>query len=284
MSSIPPRPYSSAEWRTIRIIGAGGQGSATLVQHRRTGELAVRKKTHSYMTGGRNNMPIEPFIVQNILPRHRHITRMIHHEMGGDRGQDLILWFEYCRGGDLAHAVSAYGQLPEDFIWHCFIQIARALTVIHNEGSQPVCHRDLKPDNVFLTDRYVNRKPWPTLKLGDFGLATLEQRSEGLHAPAFQGPELPILTSAGDIWALGATIHWLVYRRAPLTPPPRDFPGTAEEWEEVPEARRPQPLPRSYSKKLSDYMMDCLERDPRHRPSSRMLLDALEYDRPRRRR
>ena len=270
----------------IRTIGEGGQGSATLVEHKRTCELAVRKKAHSYNILSGYNMPLEPLILQEVLPRSRNIIGMIHHEFAGNsvRDRDLILWFEYCAGGDLQRAVGLLGELPEDFIWHCFIQIAHALDVMHNGGSQPVCHRDIKPDNIFLETRYRHHAPWPNLKVVDFGLSVLEERSEGYHAICWQGPEIPYHSPAGDIWGLGAIIHWLVHRRPPVIPPPRGFPGTVGAWEALPEARMPQPLPRSYSKKLNDYMLDFLERDPRDRVSSRMLVDALERDRPRSRR
>lgn len=281
---MPSREYSIEEWRVIRSIGEGGQGSAILVQHRTTGELAVRKKAHTYDVVRGYNMPLEPYLFQQILPRSRNIVRLIHHEMGGAHNKDLILWFEYCAGGDLFRAVGSLGAVPEDFIWHCFIQIAHALDVIHNNGSHPVCHRDIKPDNIFLDTRYHGHAPWPNLKVGDFGLATTQQRSEGYHAVVWQGPEIPRHSPAGDIWGLGAIIHWMVHRRAPMRPLPRNFPGSPQAWEELPEARMPQPLPRSYSKKLNDYMLLCLAWDPRDRISSRMLVDALERDRPRPRR
>ena len=276
---MPSREFSRAEWRFIREIGEGGQGSAALVEHRRTGQLAVRKKAHTYdiLTG--YNMPLEPTILQQVLPPSRNIIGMIHHEFAGD--EDLILWFEYCSGGDLEHAVGDLGALPEDFIWHCFIQIAHALDVLHNRGSELVCHRDIKPNNIFLDTRYRHHAPWPNLKVGDFGLAVMEERSEGYHAICWQGPEIPLHTPAGDIWGVGAIIHWLVHRRAPTIPLPRDFPGSLNAWEALPEARMPMPLPRSYSRKLNDYMLDCLEWDPRDRISSRMLVEGLERDRPR---
>ena len=282
---MPARGYSQAEWRVIRRIGEGAQGRATLVEHRMTGQLAVRKKAEDYDLLD-HDMPSEPYILQRILPRSSNIVRMIHYEMGGNSmgSEDLILWFEYCPGGDLQHAVEALGQLSDDFVWHCFIQIARALDTIHNCGSHPVVHRDIKPDNIFLETTYRHHAPWPNLKIGDFGTAVLEENTAGIHVPCWQGPEIPRLTSAGDIWGLGAIIHWLCHGRPPIRPRPSAFPGSAKDWESLPEARKVVPLPRLYSSKLNDYMLDCLEWDPSYRISSRMLVDGLERDRPRPRR
>ena len=282
---MPARGYSQAEWRVIRRIGEGAQGRASLVEHRRTGRFAVRKKADDYDLLDRD-IPSEPFILQEVLPSSSNIVRMIHYETGGNstRSEDLILWYEYCPGGDLQHAVEELGRLPEDFIWHCFIQIAHALDTIHNCGSRPVVHRDIKPDNIFLETTYRHHAPWPNLKVGDFGSAVLKENTAGIHVPCWQGPEIPHLSSAGDIWGLGAIIHWLCHGQPPMMPRPRDFPGSVKDWETLPEARKPVPLPRLYSSKLNDYMLDCLEWDPRDRISSRMLVDALERDRPRPRR
>ena len=280
---MPARGYSIAEWRLIRPIGQGAQGRASLVQHRQTGALAVRKKAEEYDL--LDHMPSEPYILQQILPSSRSIVRLMHHEIEQSHNEDLILWFEYCPGGDLQHAVEGLGgRLPEDFIWHCFTQIAHALDVLHNRGSQPVVHRDIKPDNVFLETPYRHSAPWPNLKVGDFGTAVLEARTAGIHRPCWQGPEIPQFTSAGDIWGLGAIIHWLCHGEPPIRPPPGGFPGSVTDWEKRPEARDVIPLPPLYSSKLNDYMLDCLEWNPSDRISSRWLVDGLQRDRPRPRR
>ena len=280
---MPARGYSIAEWRLIRGVGSGAQGRASLVQHRRTGQFAVRKKAQEYDL--LDHMPTEPYILHRILPSSRSIVRLIHHEIEESRNEGLILWSEYCSGGDLQHAVEGSGgRLPEQFIWHCFTQIAHALDIIHNCGSHPVVHRDIKPDNIFLETSYRHRAPWPNLKVGDFGTATLEAHTVGIHRPCWQGPEIPHFSSAGDIWGLGAIIHWLCHGEPPIKPLPSRFPGSANDWERLPEARRAVPLPRTYSSKLNDYMLDCLRWDPSDRISSAMLVDGLQRDRPPRRR
>ena len=278
MSAEVGRLYRQ-EWRMIEMIGQGAQARASLVEHKSTGELAVRKKMAHYDLL-EDGMPLEPLILREILPSSRNIVTMINHTFEGDdrQGYDLVQWFEYCRGGDLQHAVDELESVPEDFIWHCFEQIAHALDIIHNCGSHRVVHRDIKPDNIFLASKYRHTGPWPNLKVGDFGTATLEEYSTGVHVARWQGPEIPELSAAGDIWSLGAIIHWMAHGRPPMRPPPHDF--TRLTWECLPKARLPQPLPSSYSSKLNNYMLDCLEWNPNDRISSRVLADGLERDRP----
>lgn len=278
---MPPRRSSASEWCHVRNIGDGAQGSAALVQNIRTGELAVRKKMTAYELLP-DDTPLEALILQEILPSSRHIVGMFAWGFEPDRHDNInvVQWFEYCRGGDLQHAMDGVTIVPEDFIWHCFIQLAHALHVIHNCGSQRVVHRDIKPDNIFLDKKYRDEAPWPNLKVGDFGTAVLERHTEGIHVPCWHGPEIPHLSSAGDIWSLGAIIHWLGHGRPPMRRRPATFGGSQEMWENQPEARRPKALPRCYSSMLNGYMLECLEWDPRNRITSDELVECLTRDRP----
>ena len=277
---MPVSGYHLEEWRPVREIGKGAQGEATLMKRSSDGALVVEKlvKIYSIVDG----LPMEAAILQDILPSNRRIIELMDFsfEPSSRRGElDLFEWFEYCRGGDLQHSVPQFERPSEDFIWHCFIQIAEALDVLHNAGSRVVVHRDVKPDNIFLMQKYHHEAPWPNLKLGDFGAAVFQELTEDWLVPCWQPPELPLCSTAGDIWGLGATVHWLVHRRPPIGPRPAHL--EKKEWEKQPRARKPMPLPRSYSSTLNEYMMWCLECDPNKRISSHKLLERLRRDRPR---
>lgn len=261
-------------WRPIRPIGKGGQGTTVLMQRKSDGVLAICKKVDDYELI--DGMPVEAIILQDILPSSRWINKMIKFSFEASRRHHkdtLFEWFEYCRGGDLLNAVERCGRLSEDFIWHCFIQIAEALNVVHNAGSQRIVHRDVKSDNIFLDQKYLHEAPWPNLKLGDFGLASLEQRSITRCVALWQGPEFPHQSAAGDMWALGSVIHWLVHRQPPIAPRPARFRGSEEDWEMEPKARKPMPLNRFYTRDLNDTMMLCLQWNPGDRITSRELVD-----------
>ena len=274
-------PERVDEWRPVRTVGKGAQGKSVLVQRRSDGVLAIRKQVHNYNMI--NGLPLEAVILQEILPRSRRVIKLMtfSFEPSHRPRDDLIEWFEYCRGGDLQHAMERSGSLSEDFIWHCFIQVAEALDVVHNAGSQRVVHRDVKPDNIFLDEKYLHEAPWPDLKLGDFGAAVLKEHTTDMCIPCWQGPELPHHSAAGDIWGLGAVIHWLGHGQPPIAPRPARFRGSQREWEEQPGARKPMPLPTLYSSNLNEYMMLCLKWNPDDRISSQDLVDCLKVDRPR---
>jgi NIMA (never in mitosis gene a)-related kinase 2 len=112
---------------------------------------------------------------RNILKdlNHEHIVR--YHDRHVDRDAGILyIIMEYCGGGDLStvikQATKQSRPIPEDIIWHFFMQILLALCHCHHpnghgrsgsgsgstlyEGEErgssrrtQILHRDLKPDN-----------------------------------------------------------------------------------------------------------------------------------------
>lgn len=85
----------------------------------------------------------------------------------------LLIFMEYCDGGDLSQAIKQRKRLarregeerarfPEEQILDWFVQIALALKCMHKRN---ILHRDLKTQNCFLTDN------GRLVKLGDFGIS-----------------------------------------------------------------------------------------------------------------
>lgn len=70
---------------------------------------------------------------------------------------------DYADGGDLQNKIQERkGKLfPEDLVLNWFVQICLGIKHIHD---RKVLHRDLKSQNIFLTESQL-------VKLGDFGIA-----------------------------------------------------------------------------------------------------------------
>ena len=236
--------------------------------------LVVRKVLKDWPRDGQR--PLEVRILKDILPLHRSILNLYYWSKIPEK-RKVHLYYEYCSGGSLDRLIpkGRPGSLPESFIWHVFLQLAEALEVLHHLGTQKVVHRDVKPENVFLGFPYStaqSRNSYPSVRLGDFGLATLSPVTSGSGTYMWMGPEVPEASAKGDVYSLGAIIHALAHGKAPIE-------ETSRKWEKDPYARKARNLPSRYSNALNDIMKECLKWDPSNRPSSRELVRNLWRDR-----
>lgn len=85
---------------------------------------------------------------------------------------------ELCKYGELFHLIRYTGPFNEKLAWYYVKQILEGLVYLH---SQDVSHLDLKSENVFLHEDL-------SLKIGDFGFATLKSRSQALVGTLGQNP------------------------------------------------------------------------------------------------
>lgn len=86
---------------------------------------------------------------------------------GSFNGVDTIFIIsEYISGGSLTDFIrDNNGSISPTILWPIFLQLLLGLKFIHNKG---YAHRDIKPDNILITNDY-------TIKYIDFGLACLQR-------------------------------------------------------------------------------------------------------------
>ncbi|MFT7586260.1 MAG: outer membrane protein assembly factor BamB [Cellvibrionaceae bacterium] len=134
-------------------------------------------------------------------------------------GDSYYLVMEFIRGKDL-EAVSASRKKPcsQEEVMDWALQICEVMVYLHNQKPEPIVFRDLKPSNLMLDQH--NR-----IRLIDFGIAKIFQEgargtmigTEGYSPPEqYKGESSP----AGDVYALGATLHHLLTHRDPRMEPP----------------------------------------------------------------
>ncbi|KAL8787603.1 MAG: hypothetical protein Q9195_007691 [Heterodermia aff. obscurata] len=292
------------EFEHIKKIGEGGQGRCDLVERKGDGKYLVYKQMKfevDMMRSKGKNKPLEVAILKDILGPSKRIIKMVDWTSVSPTNNAFFL--EYCSYGDLYNMIDGYHnnqglEIPESFVWHTYLQLAEALTFIHEGKSRkttsngeptgwttpsrnhkPIVHRDIKPDNVFLRPGKT-RDHYPEIVLADFGLATTRLRScEGpddfCGTMAYQGPELPLHSRAGDHWAIGACIHHMTTG----TPPIRKVPKgrSRKRWDYKPEARKVRNvMKRGYSRELDDAMYKTLRTHPDDRLRGKALVESLE--------
>jgi WD40 repeat protein len=157
--------------------------------------------------------------------------------------------------------------------------VAKLARAVHHAHQRGVLHRDLKPANILVD---AQGEPHVT----DFGLARLAEQESGLTlpgtvmgTPSFMAPEQASgtakeLTTAADVYGLGAVLYFLLCGRAP-------FGGAtaAETLRRVldEESPRPTSVAPDTDRDLETICLKCLEKDPLRRyPSALALAEDLE--------
>ena len=133
------------------------------------------------------------------------------------------LWYyvmELLEGETLAQHVFRLGPLLPSRAVHIVGQAARALAEAHDRG---IVHRDVKPENLFLTSLGGE---YDFVKLIDFGIAkvqsasaTMTETGSVLGTPAYMSPEVAMGGAAdarSDVYALGAVLYFLLCGRPPF--------------------------------------------------------------------
>jgi serine/threonine-protein kinase len=135
-----------------------------------------------------------------------HPNVMAIHDYGQE--DDLVFMvMELIRGRSLAEHIREGRRFTPQEVMELGAQAARGLAAAHRAG---IIHRDVKPDNLMLTDDGV-------VKVTDFGLAKevetdvhLTRTQVIVGSPAYMSPEQcqgEELTPATDLYSLGITLY-----------------------------------------------------------------------------
>eukprot|EP01043_Picozoa_sp_COSAG02_P040079 COSAG02_NODE_3214_length_7162_cov_4.502336_4_plen_362_part_00 len=178
----------------------------------------------------------------------------------------LCIVMELARSGDLEKRLRKQrGQLlPESKVVDWFRQICLAMQHVHGKN---VLHRDLKSQNIFLTDSGT------VVKVGDFGIsrvmATGQLAKTRVGTPYYMSPEImqgDEYDHKSDIWSLGCVLYELTTLRHPFTG--SNLPELARKISRA----KYTPPPATFSPQLHSLIADMLARDPAKRPDIDQIL------------
>ncbi|XP_012540729.1 serine/threonine-protein kinase mig-15 isoform X7 [Monomorium pharaonis] len=257
----------------IEVVGNGTYGQVYKGRHTKTGQLAAIK-----VMDVTEDEEEEIKLEINVLKRysnHRNIaTYYGAFVKKSSPGKDDQLWLvmEYCGAGSVTDLVkSTKGQsLKEEWIAYISREILRGLSYLH---SNKVIHRDIKGQNVLLTDN-------AEVKLVDFGVSaqldrTIGRRNTFIGTPYWMAPEViacdenPDATydNRSDLWSLGITALEMAESQPPLC----DLHPMRALFL-IPRNPPPRLKSKKWAKKFHGFIETVLVKDYHQRPYTEQLL------------
>lgn len=266
---LKPGDMLQDRYRVIGILGVGGFGSVYQARDMRFANVtrlcAIKEMVNTAPD------PQMRELAQRSFEREASILATLDHPAIPDvfdyftEGVRSFLVLEFIRGKDMeAYLAEQTAPFTQDQVLDWSIQLCDVLSYLHGHRPQPVVFRDLKPSNIMLD-------PFGRIRLIDFGIAKVFQSgekgtmigTEGYSPPEqYRGEAGP----AGDVYALGATLHHFLTRQDPRMEPPFSF---AE--------RAITPVNPHVSAALEAIIMRCLSYNASERfPDAAALLNALK--------
>ncbi|XP_060657677.1 mitogen-activated protein kinase kinase kinase kinase 4 isoform X3 [Drosophila nasuta] len=266
----------------IEVVGNGTYGQVYKGRHTKTGQLAAIK-VMDVTEDEEEEIKLEINVLKK-YSNHRNIATYYGAFIKkSPPGKDDQLWLvmEYCGAGSVTDLVkSTKGQsLKEEWIAYICREILRGLSYLH---SNKVIHRDIKGQNVLLTDN-------AEVKLVDFGVSaqldrTIGRRNTFIGTPYWMAPEViacdenPDATydNRSDLWSLGITALEMAESQPPLC----DLHPMRALFL-IPRNSPPRLKSKKWSKKFHGFIDTVLVKDYHQRPYTENLLKhAFIKDQP----
>jgi len=262
-------------YRVDALIGLGAMGAVFRVTHLTLNRQYALKLL--YTVYARDADVVGRFQQESLCATqtgHPNIVDVIDVAVTDDGNVYYVM--ELLAGSNIAKLLRDEGPLAVRRAVHIARQLCRALSAAHEVG---VIHRDLKAENIVLTQR---GKDPDFVKVLDFGICKQMNADAGSMAPGlimgspdYMAPEQAAgleATVAADVYAVGCIVFEMLTGRLPfegrnavdvlMQKGARPAPRVTEFRPEVPVA-------------LSDVVARCLERQAGDRPPS---MRALEYE------
>ncbi|MFZ5470916.1 MAG: protein kinase domain-containing protein [Myxococcota bacterium] len=271
-------------YELVRLLGEGSMGRVFLARHALLGRQVALKilRPEQYHSGELIQRFFQEARTVNQI-NHEHIVEIFDfvQEMGPEGPSLVYCVMELLQGQSLAERLEE-GPLPIRRSVGIMLQLCDALEASHRVG---VVHRDIKPDNIFLTERSGQHD---YVKVLDFGVAKLTRPENDaplvstmdgaiIGTPTCMAPEQAAgmtVDHRADIYAAGVILYLMLSGKLPfegktfgalaaqvITQPPPSLPDASPSGEHLPP-------------KLKAVVLKCLEKDVAHRPQSMAELKA----------
>ncbi len=210
----------AGKYRLESILATGGMATVFAGVHAWTErEVAVKILNYEHAR--------EPEVVRRFLQEARAAAQLKHPnvvdvlDMGEDTDGTVYLVLERLHGETLKARLRR-GPLTLREVAALILPVMRAVASAHQKG---VVHRDIKPDNIFLS----TTEPGSIVpKLLDFGIAKVSAASDSgstrtglmVGTPSYMAPEQVRgerdVGPRADVWSMGVVLHAAITGRVPF--------------------------------------------------------------------
>jgi len=274
-ANVTDKEWRLGHYEILEEIGRGGMGVIYRARQQHSRRIVAVKRIRAHQVNSHETLvrfrreaeAVASLDHPNILP--------IYEVSESEEGLPFFS-MKYATGGSLRAAAPPLRTTHRECV-RVMAKVARGIAYAHGKG---VLHRDLQPGNILLDG---NGEPM----VSDFGLAKwLDQNSdltrtlETLGTPGYIAPEqaecaATDLTSAADIYSLGAILFYLLSGRPPFVGP--NVLSVIHQAAATPAPRLRSLVP-SLDRDLETIVARCLERDPTARyRSAGALAEDLEH-------
>jgi serine/threonine protein kinase len=225
VAPAPPAPGAFGDYELLEEIARGGMG----VVYRARQRSLNREVALKMVLADRLASPAERERFRREAEAAAHLDHpniVPVYEVGDHAGWPFFS-MKLIAGVDLRQTLQA-GPLQRDArtLRTIVEQLSSVARAVHHAHQRGILHRDLKPSNILLERRTGEGSP-PIAYVADFGLA---KRVEGDSAttksgaitgtPSYMAPEqaaaMPNLTTAVDVYGLGAIVYEVLTGRPPF--------------------------------------------------------------------
>ncbi|MBL8755963.1 MAG: protein kinase [Planctomycetes bacterium] len=203
--------------RLDKMLGRGAMGAVYKARQLKLDrDVAVKVIRPEMMTDQRMLKRFE--VEARTVGKFNSANVVMVHDVGFELGVHYLV-MEFVQGKNLRDHVKllAGGRLP---VGEALPLLRQAIKGLEEAQRLQVVHRDIKPDNLMITDRGV-------LKIADFGIAkplqedfSMTLTSELVGTPLYMSPEQcqgePDLDFRSDMYSLGATFYYLLTGEPPI--------------------------------------------------------------------
>uniref|UniRef100_A0A7S2EZE2 Protein kinase domain-containing protein n=1 Tax=Alexandrium andersonii TaxID=327968 RepID=A0A7S2EZE2_9DINO len=278
---VPRKTPAEAGYKIVKLLAAGGQGSANLASDQRNQPKVLKV----YLKGQANAVSLDDLReeMENMKKaQHPHIA--VCHEIFQD-ASNLYMVSDPYMGGDLEtlqkRALAQKVELTEDWYRWIFTQAFTGLDYLHRSC---VVHCDIKEPNLMVK---APNYECPEIVIIDLGLAsTLKPNRGACGTPGYMPPEtweFGAWFPRGDVFSMGVVCIQMLSNNIPV--PSTGKPGIFQRARSVQEvARLTKTVEPPYddmdpsSGELLEWLVPCLSKDYQQRPKPAEVLEYPWFD------